>query len=316
MNIRRHKLNKLCEFKKLFKKEEWIFRGGIIKSGKKENGSNKYYDVKKISKHLVESTLDKKIKEWKLERKRFSKNIKCLELELLRDFQRRYIISGGPAPPPRNDIIAWFSLMRHYGAPSRFLDFTYSPYLALFFGLSKVDYNRIKSNSVEILAIKRDWFDDALPVKKYGRRIKLLINRIKANDYQAFKELFIIGSDEKNDFVYPVIPYDLNQRITIQQGLFLCPTNVGETFKSNFIKMIENTGKEKNGEIFTITIQVDSTDMIKELFYEIYRMNIYSATIYPGLEGYAQSYSTRLPFLHDIAKAHNWDFYKNYVEKL
>jgi hypothetical protein len=40
---------------------------------------------------------------------------------------------------PRDDVVWWLSVMRHYGHPTRFLDFTRDIRLALFFGIEQLD---------------------------------------------------------------------------------------------------------------------------------------------------------------------------------
>ena len=45
-----------------------------------------------------------------------------------------------------NNAVAYLSLMQHFGIPSPFLDFTYNPYVALFFAIENL--NRTASNNV------------------------------------------------------------------------------------------------------------------------------------------------------------------------
>lgn len=57
------------------------------------------------------------------------------EQRILRIFKRKahqYL----PQPPHIDDDFQWLALMQHHGAPTRLIDFTWSPYVAAFFALS------------------------------------------------------------------------------------------------------------------------------------------------------------------------------------
>lgn len=41
-------------------------------------------------------------------------------------------------PPADDDLIAWLSLMQHYGAPTRLTDWTFSPFVAIYFAYASV----------------------------------------------------------------------------------------------------------------------------------------------------------------------------------
>jgi hypothetical protein len=43
--------------------------------------------------------------------------------------------------PKDNSLVEWLAIMQHYGCPTRLLDFTRSPYIALFFAIENASSN-------------------------------------------------------------------------------------------------------------------------------------------------------------------------------
>ncbi len=69
--------------------------------------------------------------------------------------------------------LAWLSIMQHYGVPTRFLDFTESPYIALYFALEAynpqtptdlaiyaIDYKKIMIQSIAHISSKNKTFKE------------------------------------------------------------------------------------------------------------------------------------------------------------
>ncbi|MBM4271729.1 MAG: FRG domain-containing protein [Deltaproteobacteria bacterium] len=275
---------------------EWIFRGCKIKHLEKTN----YFYFEQIFK----TAFDRYIKDWQEidKDKKMKIDKRCLEAEIIRDFQRRFSISESSDRPPDDDLLSWLALMRHHGAPTRLLDFSYSPYMALFFAFDSM-FNSSAEKCV-VLAIKRNWFTKA--INGIEGISKQKIKKIEGNDKKTFIFLFYRPKSKPIDFIYTVIPYDLNPRMALQGGLFLCPGNIEKTCFKNFENMKDDVDKEH------FKLYVFGKEMTPEVFEELRRMDISKSSVYPGMDGYAKSTWTRFPILSRISEKHEWSFYKQF----
>lgn len=249
------------------KKKRWIFRGH--KPGEK-----------------LESSLERAVKHYPPE---WNDNSKTEKL-LLREFKRRYHQYSANVPKEK-DCLEWFSIMQHYGAPTRLIDFTYSIYVAVYFALEHAGKDHF-----EVFAVNATW-----AVKRSGEVNnckeknnffdKLIDNTCK--DRKEFEQYFIENSPKK--FVCPINPFRLDERISLQNGVFMCPGNVSCTFEENLENLI-NSDKEcnKNGNIVQFILKFATPEIIKarECLYDL---NITGATLFPGLEGFAKSLTTYPP---------------------
>ncbi|MCG6537536.1 MAG: FRG domain-containing protein, partial [Syntrophales bacterium LBB04] len=143
------------------------------------------------------------------------------EALILREFTRRAYHYTSDLPKA-NDILEWFALMRHYGAPCRLVDFSYSFYAAVYFALKKVTEEH---KYAAIWAIKLQWLE-----AKFKNLFELENNRheFRFRNPKDFHDHFLIRGDKK--FVAPVNPFRMNHRLTAQQGIFLCPSNIEVSF--------------------------------------------------------------------------------------
>ena len=218
----------------------------------------------------------------------------AIEKRLMRDFKRAYP-SRAEIPAPRHrDDLAWLSLMQHYGAPTRLLDWTFSPFIAAFFALDHL----LDSKDAEAAVV---WeLSGATTSNKTVRAFIPEPLRIAFDDYSAgrcdsaFRRVFL-EAEEPVAFVSPVNPYTLSERLVIQQGTFLCPGDVTVPFESNLYAM---PGIE--GSMRRIVL---SRGVLHTAFEGLYKMNITYATLFPGLDGYAKNLRHRIGFLYENAGA-------------
>jgi hypothetical protein len=214
-----------------------------------------------------------------------------IEGALLRKFKRQcylYTID----PPDDDSTMEWFALMRHYGAPTRLLDWTYSFFVALFFAMENAE------GEAAIWALNTDWLRD---------RVRNLIpNKLRAldKDPHVGKATFIkVFLKEPQLAVYAINPYRRNERLSIQQGVFLCPGRIDVPFEDNLVPILNEA--DAKGQFFKFRINVDVPER-REILKHLQRMNIFKAALFPGLEGFAQSLTTSLAFPDALASEPEW----------
>jgi hypothetical protein len=163
-----------------------------------------------------------------------------IERRLLREFKRAYPTSGEVPPPPLDDDLAWLAIMQHYGAPTRLLDWTYSPFVAAFFAFDKLLGSRESKQGDERGERKAAiWALAAGPVGNEAI-LKLLPEELKEafkqysvdRDGLAFRKIFFTANPPVA-LASPTNPYRLNQRLVIQHGLFLCLGDIRRSFEEN-----------------------------------------------------------------------------------
>lgn len=233
----------------------------------------------------------------------FTANI--YERIMLDDFKYRFPLYDSSKKIDENNHVEWLALMQHYGAPTRLIDFTSSIFVALHFALDG-SYDK---DSV-IWAIRR--FDpEKEHIKAYCKENNCctvtpeVLNAYfhkKANTFINNKR----GKDEINEII-PVYPNIANQRITIQQGLFLMSSNLSISFEDVFNSVMGINDNTLNTEIVNllnasynrfaksgiknlVQFKIVIPRKFKwELTKLLHQMNISAETLFPGLEGMAKS---------------------------
>jgi hypothetical protein len=190
--------------------------------------------------------------------------------------------------------------MQHHGAPTRLLDWTYSIYVALYFAAEYAYFDRTPSGAA-VWMLNATWATEAsaklFAVVGCDGYIR---NRLPHyQDEQMFAEAFsLVDPTRAPDHpakpipcICPVSPFQLNERLTIQKGVFTCAGDVTRSFEEN-LHALEGYKQKENLVRFLLPRQT-LDKILDELFY----MNITRATLFPGLDGFAQSLRTNLASL-------------------
>lgn len=191
------------------------------------------------------------------------------------------------------------ALMQHYGAPTRLLDFTRSPYVACFFALEESTKKKPDVTAKKVAPELEDcaiWAVNTLWLIENGfRRVRgsllgytkdsLLDSEIVAD---KFDKLLV---QNREPLVLPVVPPRSNPRLLVQQGLFLCPSLAENCFEQNFASYQEDEDMDEH--VYKIVIQ---GRIRTEVLSELRLMNISRASLFPGLDGYASSLGHELEY--------------------
>ena len=243
------------EFKELAEKSrlEWIFRG------------------QSDSKWPLKTTL---------ERSGIVKKFPEFEDELLNDFKKgvKFYLKDEQMP---SSTLEYFSLLQHFGAPSRLLDFTKSPYVAAYFAFEQAS-GKTKDEVAIWVVNKIHLHQKAL--KYFDGKIEFSLN---SNNYtfddRTFEKAYIESKNGDFNCLFPTEPSNQNQRYHLQQSIFLAQGNPYEPLLNQFDFI--------NKEILKTTfmkITIPSSER-KTALSDLLKMNINRATLFPGLDGYAKS---------------------------
>lgn len=215
----------------------------------------------------------------------------------------------GPAQiPEARDKFGWLSVMQHYGAPARLLDFTYSPYLALYFALR----NRVQGESkyAEVWGIDEATLRDQ--AEKTSREAEKKVRDRKGESIRhkiSFRSedlesplQHVQGEDEfwealiRNalapdgirrehfksiGFIAAASPTTHNPRLSSQQGLFLFNGAEGSFFEDSLDRMMHDVERQWYKRF---RIPEKALDEIEK---QLFQLNIHDLSLFPDVEGLA-----------------------------
>ena len=174
--------------------------------------------------------------------------------------------------------LAWLSLMQHYGVPTRLVDFTESPYVALYFALEA--YMPHEGNDLAVYALDyKSVMDRSI---SYITRRDSNFKETRSSVYRKQDQIF---EDIVDRFAYEIAwitePAQLNARLDRQAGCFVLSGDKGSR--------IEQVLSSKDYEDCTVQKLIIHPALYEGVFALLRKMNITSKSIYGDLGGLARS---------------------------
>jgi hypothetical protein len=215
-----------------------------------------------------------------------------IEKKALREFQKQaHLAAEFCRDLRRDDVLTWWEIMQHYGAPTRLLDWTTSPYIALYYaveniGNTKVDGALFRFDVGHLNFVTRVRGKDGGP-EKFG--LQQIEKSLTGKEYEPY--LDVIGNPRPTD------------RMVAQQSSFSVCTELLEDHDKIADSIVFNGvhGSEAQS-IFTKYIIKGS---LKPRFLaNLEMMNIKASALFPGIDGLGRS-------VNEMVKITAWRRTKN-----
>ena len=206
-----------------------------------------------------------------------AEKVKYFEDFSLKSFKPKFHLYNVENYTPSSKL-SWLATMQHYGIPTRLLDFSESPYVALYFALESFNY--CADNNLALYAVDyKSVLDNSI---KYIKCHNTNYKKSKLDIYGEQDDIFDEFIDPiSHDIIWITEPTLLNTRIDRQAGCFLLSGN-----RSKKIEEVLFSELYKETKIFKFVIP---SSLAGGIFALLRKINLTSKQLYGDLDGLARS---------------------------
>lgn len=174
--------------------------------------------------------------------------------------------------------LAWLAVMQHHGVPTRLLDFTESPYVALYFAVES--YNPLSRQDLALYALDYSAFLDRSIDHIRSREPTFQESRVSMHDRRdrIFEE---VVDRLSCDVAWITEPDIFNSRLDRQAGSFLLSGNISLRIEE-ILERAEYAACEFQKYVVPYSLY-------EGIFSLLRKMNITSKSLYGDLDGLARS---------------------------
>ena len=181
--------------------------------------------------------------------------------------------------PVETDDFQWLALMQHHGAPTRLLDFTFSPFIAAFFALE----HATKDAAVWGVFMPATW---RVPRIFPQQEQSLTYKELRLGNPGAYRDFYLYNDVP---FVTNGEPFVMNKRLIAQSGTFVVPGVLDQPAD-------QILSGYPDPEKTIVKFELSTHHLRDEAMLALYTMNITYATLFPDLDGLARSMAYELEF--------------------
>ena len=277
-------------------KTVWVFRG--------ENPESTDDDHSHIPEGAFKSRLHEDFLRFEI---KGDKRRREIEQKLIRAFRRKAPLH---TKDKSENWLECLALIQHYEGPTRMLDWTYSFFAAVYFAINRAKQNKDGRIQCVVWALDNKWLGEKnkdfekkyIKKHEHDKETKIKLEKAREDKRGQFENRVIHSFITKQltnstkhygfePMVYAVNPYYLNERLSNQQGVLICPSQIEISWGQNLQSMLQKSPQDGDTEfrLWRIKVDCDTVEMQKKFLRRLFDMNISQASLFPDLDGLAKS---------------------------